>query len=153
MAMTGDGAAWPVDPLFVTASLRDIRGAVSYRRLLLDAHLEWASPLMLGRVIDLGGKRERRRGHFTPVETAGTIWTFVNIDPATTPDLLCDVTSTPFPDGAADCVLCTEVLEHLPNPQECIAEAHRLLRGGGRLIASTPFLYPVHPDPYDYQRF
>jgi SAM-dependent methyltransferase len=145
-------AGLPEQPA-VSSSLRELRTAVSYRRFLLDAHLSWASPLMRGRVIDLGGKRERRRGRFTPLEDERTHWTFVNLDSSTAPDLLCDVTRVPLPDEAADCVLCTEVLEHLPDPGACVREANRLLRTGGYLITSTPFMYPVHPDPRDFQRF
>jgi SAM-dependent methyltransferase len=153
MRVAGNQLTGSASPPIVSASLREVRTAVSYRRLLLDAHLSWAAPLMRGQVVDLGGKRERRRGRFMPVESPGTQWTFVNIDAATAPDLLCDVTRVPLPDGKTDCVLCTEVLEHLPDPQACVREAHRLLREQGRLIASVPFLYPVHPDPGDYQRF
>jgi SAM-dependent methyltransferase len=45
------------------------------------------------------------------------------------------------------------VLEHLPDPQACVDEMQRLLRTGGLVLASVPFFYPVHADPYDYQRF
>ena len=52
-----------------------------------------------------------------------------------------------------DCILCTEVLEHLKNPQACVDEIHRLLCDDGLVFASTPFFYPIHADPYDFQRF
>ena len=136
----------------VPSSLGTIRRAVSYRRHLLDAYLEWAKPLMRGTVIDLGGKRDRKRGTFRPPANE-SVWTYVNIDPATNPDLLCDVTAVPRPDAAADCVLCTVVLEHLADPTACVREAHRLLRDNGVMIASVPFMYPVHADPHDFSRF
>jgi hypothetical protein len=44
-------------------------------------------------------------------------------------------------------------LEHLPDPQECVDEIHRLLHNDGLVFASTPFFYPIHADPYDFQRF
>jgi SAM-dependent methyltransferase len=131
------------------ATLRDIRCVVSYRRHLLDAMLTWSTPLMTGVVLDLGGKRERPRGRFRA--PAGT--TYVNLDPCTKPDLLCDVTQVPWPDASADCVICTEVLEHLPDPAACVREAERLLRPGGVFLCSVPFLFPVHPDPEDMQRY
>ncbi len=138
-------------PTFPT-SLPIVRRVPTYRRLLLDAYLEWSTPLMRGAVIDLGGKRERKRGTFRPPLAPGTTWTYVNLDPATSPDLLCDIASVPLPDGSADCVVCTEVLAHVPDPALCVAEAVRLLRPAGSFIASSPFLMPWQPDPFDFYR-
>ncbi len=137
----------------IPTSLTLMRRAVSYRRHLLDAYMDWCAPLMRGAVIDLGGKRERKRGTFRPPAAEGTTWKYVNLDPETSPDFLCDVSHVPLPDGSADCVVCTEVLEHLADPAACVNEAHRLLRPRGVFIASAPFLYPVHNDPRDFQRF
>jgi SAM-dependent methyltransferase len=52
-----------------------------------------------------------------------------------------------------DVVLCTEVLEHLPEPQRAIDEMFRVLRPGGTLLLTTRFLFPIHDAPHDYYRF
>jgi SAM-dependent methyltransferase len=44
----------------------------------------------------------------------------------------------PFPVGSFDCVLLSEVIEHLDAPQVSIAEAVRVLKPGGRLLVTTP---------------
>ena len=44
----------------------------------------------------------------------------------------------PFPDASVDCILLSEVIEHLPDPQISIREAERVLRSGGRLLVTTP---------------
>jgi SAM-dependent methyltransferase len=46
----------------------------------------------------------------------------------------------PFTDGAFDCVVFSEVLEHVPAEVEsdCIHELRRVLREGGTLILTTP---------------
>lgn len=59
----------------------------------------------------------------------------------------------PFADATFDTVLCTEVLEHSPNPTALIAEMERVLKPGGKLVATVPFSARVHYAPYDYHRF
>ncbi|HEY2433330.1 MAG TPA: methyltransferase domain-containing protein [Vicinamibacterales bacterium] len=56
-------------------------------------------------------------------------------------------------DDCVDAVLCTEVLEHLPEPQRAVDEMFRVLRPGGALILTTRFLFPIHDAPHDYFRF
>ena len=38
-------------------------------------------------------------------------------------------------------------------PDQALAEAYRVLKIGGSLVVSVPFLYPVHDAPYDFQRY
>lgn len=68
------------------------------------------------------------------------------------PDVFADAARLPFPDASVDAVVMFEVLEHLREPQAALAEAARVLRPGGRLLLSMPFLYPIHDAPHDYQR-
>ena len=44
----------------------------------------------------------------------------------------------PLADGSFDCVLLSEVIEHLGEPQKSIREASRVLCPGGRLLVTTP---------------
>lgn len=129
------------------------KGYVTYRRLWLDTMLSAFAHQMRGLVVDLGGKRDNKRGAFSPPEEQAQAWWYVNLDLDTRPTIYADVTRVPLPSLHVDCVICTEVLEHLPNPQACVDEIHRLLRNEGLVFASTPFFYPVHADPYDFQRF
>ena len=59
----------------------------------------------------------------------------------------------PEADGSFDLVLLMDVLEHLPQPVPVIEELRRVLRPGGRLIISVPFLYREHEAPHDYTRY
>ena len=43
-----------------------------------------------------------------------------------------------FADESFDLVFCSEVIEHLVRPERLVAEVHRVLRPGGRLVLSTP---------------
>lgn len=53
-----------------------------------------------------------------------------------------DAHHLPFPDGAFDVVILSEVLEHLPNDSDAIAEANRVLRAGGTLAVTVPRWWP-----------
>ncbi|HUC52684.1 MAG TPA: methyltransferase domain-containing protein [Candidatus Cybelea sp.] len=44
----------------------------------------------------------------------------------------------PFPDGRFDHVVMLAVLEHLPNPEPVLREAHRVIGPGGSLILTWP---------------
>ncbi len=87
--------------------------------------------------------------------------TYVGLDyPATggllygaRPDVFADAGRLPFADASVDTVILAEVLEHLREPAAALAEIRRVLRPGGVLLASMPFLYPVHDAPHDYQRY
>lgn len=57
------------------------------------------------------------------------------------------------PDAAYDTVLCSEVLEHVGEPEAAVAEMARVLRPGGTLILSVPFLARLHEEPHDYYRY
>lgn len=69
------------------------------------------------------------------------------------PDVYADALALPVADGAADVVLLMEVLEHLADDRAALAEAARVLRPGGRLVLTVPFLYPLHDAPHDYRRY
>jgi len=125
----------------------------SFRRGLIDHALEGARPLMAGRVLDIGGQRKKRRGTFVPPVEQVESWEYLNIDETTEPDYCCSAENIPVDDGTINTVLLMEVLEHLERPEKVLAEASRVLKPGGVLLLSMPFLYPQHGAPYDFQRW
>ena len=60
---------------------------------------------------------------------------------------------TPVGDAAFASVVCSQVLEHVPDPWAAVAEMARVLRPGGTLILSVPHLSMLHEVPHDYWRF
>ena len=59
----------------------------------------------------------------------------------------------PFSDGEFDYVFSTEVMEHVPEPKEFLNEIYRVLKPGGILIMTVPFMQPLHEEPYDFYRY
>lgn len=55
--------------------------------------------------------------------------------------------------GRIDCVLCTDVLEHLNEPSQAVAEAFRVLKPGGYAIYTVPLFWHLHEQPHDYYRY
>ncbi|TVP97406.1 MAG: class I SAM-dependent methyltransferase, partial [Roseinatronobacter sp.] len=68
-------------------------------------------------------------------------------------DLVADAHALPFPDRSFDSVIAIEVFEHLYDPKLAASEIHRVLRSGGEAVVTVPFMFRVHGDPQDYQRF
>jgi len=58
-----------------------------------------------------------------------------------------------LPDNSCDCVLSTQVLEHVFSPQMYLSEAFRILRPGGKLILTTHGIWEDHGCPYDFRRW
>jgi len=68
-------------------------------------------------------------------------------------DFECPADKIPLPDKSLDSILCTEVLEHVPEPLAVWREFNRLLRDGGKVLLSTPMYWPTHEEPYDFYRY
>jgi len=65
-------------------------------------------------------------------------------------DIVCDITSIPEPNSSFDVILCSEVLEHLPDALAAMREFVRLARPGGLIILTAPFASLTHMAPYHY---
>jgi SAM-dependent methyltransferase len=56
------------------------------------------------------------------------------------------------PTGELDCVLSTQVLEHVENAA-IFAQVFERVKTGGSIAISVPFLYHAHGSPFDFRRF
>jgi len=59
----------------------------------------------------------------------------------------------PFEDDSLDFVVCTQVLEHVSDPERHLREMARVLQRGGKLLLTLPFVWEQHEVPHDYYRF
>ncbi len=72
---------------------------------------------------------------------------------ANQPDITWQDGKIPLAADSVDCAICTEVLEHSPEPEAVLTEIHRVLKPDGLLFFTVPFLWPLHDVPYDEYRY
>lgn len=126
----------------------------SLRRYFVDDfYIREVGPLPQGMfILDVGGAKIGKRGVFN-IDDFGHRVVNLNISSVKKPDILADARQLPFGDNLFDVVICSELLEHLTNTREALAESLRVLKPNGILLATIPFMYPQHPDPKDYVRY
>jgi len=68
-------------------------------------------------------------------------------------DIVCDIAELPLLENSADIIINKAVLEHIPNPEQVIDEIYRILKPGGMIYTSVPFMQGFHASPFDFSRF
>lgn len=68
-------------------------------------------------------------------------------------DALADLIHLPFAQASFEAAVCTQVLEHVPEPSLVLRELFRVLTPGGQLFLSVPQSWYQHQKPYDYYRY
>lgn len=68
--------------------------------------------------------------------------------------VVCDLEDDlPLRDASADVVLLANLLEHVREPNALLRECHRILKPGGVLLGTVPFMIQIHQRPYDFYRY
>lgn len=124
------------------------------RRLILSA-LRGALPSFSGVILDVGcGHKPYQRLLLSPPSRATR---YIGLDLAENiydqPDITWDGRRIPLDDASVDSCLLTEVLEHCPDGGEVLREIHRVLKPGGFLFVTVPFIWPIHTVPNDEYRY
>ena len=114
------------------------------RRKLEEKVAPYASS---GKTLEIGAYGSAGYGRFFPNKTG------VDIRAGKGVDVVASVYELPFEDNTFDVALCMVVLEHLEDPRKAIAEIQRVLKPGGTVLVSVPFLFPMHDTPNDFWRF
>jgi SAM-dependent methyltransferase len=122
------------------------------RKNLSSAILEYSNNVS-GNLVDIGCGTKPYRSLFRVESYRG-----LDID---SPETRCrgvaedlyDGKKFPYQDGVFDSALCNQVLEHVFNPNEFLSEIHRVLKPGGNLLLTVPFVWDEHEQPFDYARY
>lgn len=128
--------------------------------MILDDHLYIAHridraaarrhcPRLTGLVLDVGCGRQPYRDLLPPQSS----YVGMEVSGDVSPDLVGSVLDLPVRSESVDAVICTQVLEHVPEPARGVAEMHRVLRPGGKLYVTVPQSWGLHYEPHDYFRF
>jgi SAM-dependent methyltransferase len=119
--------------------------------------IQWLSTVALqkahGTMLDLGCGNKPYAALFAPA-IAKYIGADIAQNAAEDVELLIPATGKlPIPDASIDTVLSTQVLEHVPEPQEYLEEVGRVLRPHGTFILTCPMAFMLHEEPYDFYRY
>lgn len=77
----------------------------------------------------------------------------INISASDTTHIVCDGQKLAFDDNSVDGIFSLLVLEHVQYPDEIIGEIYRVLKPGGFVFVTLPFMQVMHNNPKDYYRF
>lgn len=107
------------------------------------------------RVLDAGAGECRHRGFFAHAHYFGTDnglgdeedWDYSQLA------FKSNLMELPIRDASVDVAVSVNVLEHVPEPIEMLAECGRVLRDGGRLFLVAPQSWRLHQTPQDFFRF
>lgn len=132
---------------------------------LLRARIAEVAPRLKGRLLDVGCGERPYRALFPGVTRYVGIEHLaacVNVDQRLSQsvkhvvsliDAFAEGEHLPFRDESFDCCAAFEVLEHVPDPTHVVEEMHRVVKPGGMLLVTVPFVIELHQTPYDYRRF
>ncbi len=128
-----------------------------YRKLLPTAHRTMLDRKLRPMLASMSGKNLIIGAGYDPyaaqMPNATSVW-LTDIDPANEViDEIVDAHDMGFSDASFDGAVAIEVFEHLRDPVKALAEVYRVLAPGGEVVVSVPFLFHVHGDPFDFQRF
>jgi len=104
-------------------------------------------------VLDAGAGRAPYRALFEHARYETADFMAVDGKKYVQPDYVCDLIEIPVEDERFDHVLLTQVIEHLPEPGQVLEELYRVLKPGGTIWITAPFLYVEHEKPHDFFRY
>lgn len=110
-------------------------------------------PQVHGRLLDVGCGTQPYRPLFQVSEYVGLEIDTPEARARGVADVYYDGGPFPFDPDSFDTVLCNQVLEHVFEPESFLAEIRRVLRPGGRLLLTVPFVWDEHEQPWDYARY
>jgi SAM-dependent methyltransferase len=115
--------------------------------VILRRYMDRARPYLRGRMLDAGCGAQRYKDMFEVDSYVG-----LEFNDDFKPDVVGDLRRMPFSNGEFDSILNNQVLEHIDDTHSVFSEFHRVLKPGGYLCITVPFIARTHEVPHDYWR-
>lgn len=123
-------------------------------RRSLKKNIASLAPQLHGKLLDFGCGRK-------PYEELFSVEQYIGIDIEQSGhshvnskvDIFYDGETVPFPNEHFDALFCSEVFEHIFEPEKSLAELNRVLKKDARILITVPFVWNEHEVPYDNARF
>lgn len=123
-------------------------------RRSLYHNIRQMAPSLQGRLLDFGCGRKPYAHLFKVDEYIGIDMEQTGHDHThSTVDVYYDGRHIPFPNEHFNALFCSEVLEHVFNPDEILPEINRVLKKGAKALVTVPFCWNEHEIPFDYARY
>lgn len=122
------------------------------RKGLFD-HISSLAPQVTGKILDVGCGNKPYQDLFDSSSYVG-----LEIDSAenlsnSKADFFYDGEVFPFPDAEYNSIVINQVFEHVFTPDRFLDEVNRVLKDGGVLLMTVPFVWDEHEQPVDFARY
>jgi len=125
-----------------------------FTRYSLYKNIQYFAPQLRGKLLDFGCGRK-------PFENLFFVTEYIGVDIEQTGhdhknsrvDIYYDGKHIPFTNETFDAVFCSEVLEHIFNPDEILTELNRVMKTNAKILITVPFCWNEHETPFDFARY
>ncbi len=145
-----------IEKVYIKPTLKLGYGYYLIQHSLIEAVKDLKTKIK-GNVLDLGCGVMPYRDFLME---AGTISQYIGMDlehseyhNKVKPDMYWDGYTIPLESESVDWIIATEFLEHYFDTNAILKEMRRVLKPGGSIFFSVPFIYSLHEVPHDHHRF
>jgi SAM-dependent methyltransferase len=119
----------------------------------LFSNIRDLAPKITGRTLDIGCGIKPYKNLCSSTEYVGLEIDTVEHQNRKAADFYYDGHRFPFENESFDTAFCSQVFEHVFNPEEFLKEVHRVLKRSSPFLLTVPFVWDEHEPPFDFGRY